>query len=400
LALPDAGGLDCAPATTSSEGAEDRDGGASNGCVDIARPDSNRPPCPVHAQRRAAPRPASMGRLSLCLAMDDPPLLSVRDLVTSFRTDAGPVRAVDGVSFDVPRAGTVALVGESGCGKSVTALSILRLIASPPGRIESGVVELQGRDLLRLSEREMRDVRGNLVSMIFQEPMTSLNPVYTVGWQIIEAIVLHQRTSRRSARKRAVELLHLVGIPEPETNVDAYPHQLSGGQRQRVMIAMALACEPKLLLADEPTTALDVTIQAQILELLRGLQDRLAMSVLLITHDLGLVAENAQSVVVMYAGRVVESAPVRELFARPMHPYTRGLLDSIPRPAARTPGEPRARLRTIEGIVPDLRHLPPGCRFADRCAMRIDVCTREEPALEEVAAGRRSRCWRAQEVSP
>jgi peptide/nickel transport system ATP-binding protein len=335
-----------------------------------------------------------------CLAMDDTPLLSVRDLVTSFRTDAGPVRAVDGVSFDVPRAGTVALVGESGCGKSVTALSILRLIASPPGRIESGIVELQGRDLLRLSEREMRDVRGNLVSMIFQEPMTSLNPVYTVGWQIIEAIVLHQPTSRRSARKRAGELLRLVGIPEPETNVDAYPHQLSGGQRQRVMIAMALACEPKLLLADEPTTALDVTIQAQILELLRGLQDRLAMSVLLITHDLGLVAENAQSVVVMYAGRVVESAPVRELFARPMHPYTRGLLDSIPRTAARTPGAPRTRLRTIEGIVPDLRHLPPGCRFADRCAMRIDVCTREEPPLEEVAAGRLARCWRAEEVSP
>jgi peptide/nickel transport system ATP-binding protein len=332
------------------------------------------------------------------VTMDDPPLLRVRDLVTSFRTDSGVVRAVDHVSFDVPRAATVALVGESGCGKSVTALSILRLVASPPGCIESGAVELEGRDLLLLSERDMRDVRGNLVSMIFQEPTTSLNPVYTVGWQIVEAIVLHQRTSRRRARDRAVELLGLVGIPEPETNIDAYPHRLSGGQRQRVMIAMALACEPKLLLADEPTTALDVTIQAQILELLGDLQQRLAMSILLITHDLGLVAENAQHVVVMYAGRVVESAPVPELFAKPMHPYTRGLLDSIPRPRPPTGGPLRGRLRTIEGIVPDLRNLPPGCRFADRCPMRVEACTREPP-LDRVAPGRSARCWRATEVS-
>jgi peptide/nickel transport system ATP-binding protein len=331
--------------------------------------------------------------------MDDSPLLRVRDLVTSFRTDAGVVRAVDEVSIDVPRAATVALVGESGCGKSVTALSIMRLVASPPGRIESGSVELDGRDLLRLSEREMRDVRGNLVSMIFQEPMTSLNPVYTVGWQIIEAIVLHERKSRRQARERALELVRLVGIPEPETNIDAYPHQLSGGQRQRVMIAMALACEPKLLLADEPTTALDVTIQAQILELLRDLQQRLAMSILLITHDLGVVAENARRVVVMYAGRVVESASVDDIFAKPMHPYTRGLLDSIPRPGG-APGEPRRRrLRTIEGIVPDMRSLPPGCRFADRCPMRVEVCDREPP-LEIVAPDRSSRCWRAADVSP
>jgi peptide/nickel transport system ATP-binding protein len=336
----------------------------------------------------------------LCLKMEDTPLLSVRDLVTSFRTDAGVLRAVDHVSFDVPRATTVALVGESGCGKSVTALSLLRLVASPPGQIESGVVALEGRDLLRLSEREMRDVRGNVISMIFQEPMTSLNPVYTVGWQIIEAIALHQRLSRKRARERAVELLRLVGIPEPDTSVDAYPHQLSGGQRQRVMIAMALACEPKLLLADEPTTALDVTIQAQILELLRGLQERLAMSILLITHDLGVVAENAQSVVVMYAGRVVESAPVAELFARPMHPYTRGLLDSIPRLGPDAGARRRARLRTIEGIVPDLRRLPPGCRFADRCSMCIERCLREEPPLEHVAPGRSARCWRASEVSP
>jgi oligopeptide/dipeptide ABC transporter ATP-binding protein len=330
--------------------------------------------------------------------LDETPLLRVRDLVTSFRTDAGVVRAVDRVSFDVPRAKTVALVGESGCGKSVTALSILRLLATPPGSIESGAVELDGRDLLRLSEREMRDVRGNLISMIFQEPMTSLNPVYTVGSQIMESIVLHQRRSRREARRRVVELLGLVGIPEPETNVDAYPHQLSGGQRQRVMIAMALACEPKLLLADEPTTALDMTIQAQILGLLRELQERLAMSMLLITHDLGVVAENAQNVLVMYAGRIVESAPVVDLFAKPKHPYTRGLLDSIPRPRSTGEGARPARLRTIEGIVPDLRSLQPGCRFADRCSMRVELCTREEPSLADVAPGRLSRCWRADEL--
>jgi oligopeptide/dipeptide ABC transporter ATP-binding protein len=328
--------------------------------------------------------------------MDDAPLLRVRDLVTSFRTDSGVLRAVDGVSFDVPRATTVAVVGESGCGKSVTALSVLRLVGAP-GRIESGMVEFEGRDLLKLSERAMRDVRGNAISMIFQEPMTSLNPVYTVGWQIVEAVRLHQKRSGRDARSRAVELLRLVGIPEPETNIDAYPHRLSGGQRQRVMIAMALACEPKLLLADEPTTALDVTIQAQILELLRDLQQRLSMSILLITHDLGVVAENARHVVVMYAGRVVESAPVHELFAKPMHPYTLGLLGSIPRPGAK-----ERRLRAIEGMVPDLRRLSPGCRFAARCPLRVERCTREEPELVEVptASGRSSRCWRADEVSP
>jgi peptide/nickel transport system ATP-binding protein len=328
--------------------------------------------------------------------MEASPLLRVRDLVTTFHTDTGVFRAVDQVSFEVPRGSTVALVGESGCGKSVTALSILRLVASPPGRVESGSVELDGRDLLHLSEREMRGVRGKLVSMIFQEPMTSLNPVYTVGWQIIEAIVLHERTSRRQARARAVELLRMVGMPEPETNVDAYPHHLSGGQRQRVMIAMALACKPMLLLADEPTTALDVTIQAQILALLRDLQQRLAMSVLLITHDLGLVAENAERVVVMYAGRVVESAPVEGIFARPMHPYTRGLMDSIPREGSGVV-DGRRRLRTIEGIVPDMRSLPPGCRFADRCPMRVEACA-EEPPLERVAPQRLSRCWRAEDV--
>jgi oligopeptide/dipeptide ABC transporter ATP-binding protein len=316
--------------------------------------------------------------------------------VTSFRTEAGVLRAVDGVSFDVPDGSTVALVGESGCGKSMTALSIMRLVASPPGRIESGAVELDGRDLLRLPEREMRQVRGNVVSMIFQEPMTSLNPVYTIGWQIVEAVRLHQKVSRRSARERAIELLRLVGIPEPKTTVHAYPHHLSGGQRQRAMIAMALACEPKLLLADEPTTALDVTIQAQILELLRELQARLAMSILLITHDLGVVAENAEHVVVMYAGRVVESAPVREIFAAPTHPYTRGLLDSVPGAGLRR----ERRLRAIEGIVPDLLRLPPGCRFTDRCPMRIARCLEEEPMLIDVGRGRSSRCFRAAEVSP
>jgi peptide/nickel transport system ATP-binding protein len=330
--------------------------------------------------------------------MDDAPLLRVRGLVTTFRTGAGVLRAVDGVSFDVPRASTVAVVGESGCGKSVTALSILRLIGAP-GRIEAGAVELEGRDLAGLSEREMRAVRGNQISMIFQEPMTSLNPVYTVGWQIVEAVRLHKRASRRDARSRAVDLLRLVGIGEPETNVDAYPHQLSGGQRQRVMIAMALACEPKLLLADEPTTALDVTIQAQILELLRELQQTMAMSILLITHDLGLVAENAAHVVVMYAGKVVETSPVRDLFAAPRHPYTRGLLESIPRMGGRV----GRRLHTIEGVVPDLREPREGCRFADRCPLRVERCALEEPDLAPVgpsSAGHASRCWRAGEVSP
>jgi peptide/nickel transport system ATP-binding protein len=325
----------------------------------------------------------------------DAPLLRVRDLVTSFRTDQGTLKAVDGVSFDVPRATTVALVGESGCGKSVTALSILRLVASPPGHIDAGSVELDGRDLLLLSEREVRAVRGNAVSMIFQEPMTSLNPVYTVGWQIAEPVRLHQKKSRREGRARAIELMRLVGIPEPETNVDAYPHELSGGQRQRVMIAMALACEPKLLLADEPTTALDVTIQAQILDLLLELQKRLSMSILLITHDLGVVAESAEHVVVMYAAKIVESGPVAEVFAKPKHPYTRGLLESIPRPNR----DAHRRLRTIEGLVPDLRRLPPGCRFADRCALRIDRCRKEEPPLEARGPGRLSACWRADEVS-
>ncbi len=327
------------------------------------------------------------------------PLLRVKGLVTSFRTDQGTVRAVDGVSLEIPAGKSVGLVGESGCGKSVTSLSILRLIPpralreGGPGSIDEGTIELRGRDLLKLSEREMREIRGNEISMIFQEPMTSLNPVYTVGAQIVEAIRLHQKKSRKEARAHAIEMLRRVGIASPETNVDAYPHQLSGGMRQRVMIAMALACEPSLLIADEPTTALDVTIQAQILELLVKLQKELGMSILLITHDLGVIAEYTDHVLVMYAGRVVESAPVKEIFAQPKHPYTRGLVRSIPGTM-----EPGRRLPTIEGMVPDLRSIRPGCRFADRCEMRLPACTEKDPELTPVGPGRFSRCIRAGEL--
>jgi len=316
------------------------------------------------------------------------PLLSVRNLVTEFRTDEGVLRAVDDVSFDIPAGGTLGVVGESGCGKSVTSLSILRLI-QPPGRVASGEVVFEGRDLLKVSEEEMRKVRGARIAMIFQEPMSSLNPVYTVGDQIIESVVLHQKRSRRDAWARAVELLTLVGIPSPAERAHAYPHQLSGGMRQRVMIAMALACEPRLLIADEPTTALDVTIQAQILELLAELRAKLGMAVMLITHDLGLVAEFAEQVVVMYAGRVVERASVRALFKGPLHPYARGLLRSVP-----SYGDNRRarRLPTIPGVVPDLRHLPTGCRFRDRCELAFARCAAEEPALRDRGDGRLARC--------
>jgi oligopeptide/dipeptide ABC transporter ATP-binding protein len=329
-------------------------------------------------------------------------LLSVQGLVTSFQSEGGrAVRAVDDVSFEVGEGESVGLVGESGCGKSVTALSILRLLPEPPARIEAGKILFAGKDLLALSEREMRDVRGNDVSMIFQEPMTSLNPVYTVGSQIVEAIRLHQKKGRGEAWDKAASLLGLVGIPSPETNARAYPHQLSGGMRQRVMIAMALACEPKLLIADEPTTALDVTIQAQILELLRGLQEKMKMSVLFITHDLAVVAEYTKHVVVMYAGRVVERAPVVDVFRRPRHPYTKGLLGSLPRQGGGAGDLPRrARLPVIEGMVPDLATLGGGCRFADRCSMVQPQCREAEPELTalEDEPHRYARCIRAGEL--
>jgi oligopeptide/dipeptide ABC transporter ATP-binding protein len=327
-------------------------------------------------------------------------LLSIRDLVTSFPTGQGVLRAVDGVSFDVPRASTVAIVGESGCGKTVTSLSIMRLVPTP-GRIEAGEVLFGGQDLTKLPERAMRSLRGRKISMIFQEPMTSLNPVYTVGKQIAEVVKVHKKASRSAARDKAVEMLKLVGIASPETRVDAYPHQLSGGMRQRVMIAMALACEPELLIADEPTTALDVTIQAQILDLLRKLQERLEMSVILVTHDLGVVAEVAQHMVVMYAGRVVEQGRVRDLFRAPKHPYTEGLLKTLPPlgvSRARGSRSRPARLPTIEGAPPDPLQLPPGCRFENRCGYADARCKSEEPELAAAGAERSSRCFYADRV--
>ena len=315
-------------------------------------------------------------------------LLELDGLVTEFATDRGRVRAVDGVSFSVPRGGTVGVVGESGCGKSVTALSIMRLITDPPGRIAAGRVLMDGTDLLALPEKEMRARRGKRLSMIFQEPMTSLNPVFTVGEQVAEAVRVHERASRREARARAVETFKLVGIPAPAERVHAYPHELSGGMRQRVMIAMALACRPDLLIADEPTTALDVTIQAQILELLGELQRELGMAILLITHDLGVVAETCDQVVVMYAGRIIEEAPVDRLFAAPRHPYTVGLLASVPRLDG--VGD---RLTEIPGMVPSLHARPPGCKFQDRCPRVQDRCRAEEPALEELEPGHKVRCF-------
>ncbi|HEY0477201.1 MAG TPA: ABC transporter ATP-binding protein [Kofleriaceae bacterium] len=313
-------------------------------------------------------------------------LLEIRDLVTEFRTDDGWVRAVDGVAFDIAPRTTLGLVGESGCGKSVTALSIMRLIASPPGRIASGTIRYAGRDLLALRPAEMRQIRGNRIAMIFQEPMTSLNPVFTVGEQVAEAVRLHQRRSRRDARAAAIEMFQRVGIPSPEDRVDAYPHQLSGGMRQRVMIAMALACKPDLLIADEPTTALDVTIQAQILDLLRSLQRELGMSILLITHDLGVVAETCDEVIVMYAGRIVERARTETLFAAPRHHYTAGLLRSVPSYGEGTAIAERTRLVEIPGMVPALGELPHGCKFADRCPAAAERCRAEEPALVPLGA--------------
>ena len=324
------------------------------------------------------------------------PLLEIENLHTHFVTPAGVVRAVDGVSYSLRSGETLGVVGESGCGKSVTALSILRLISSPPGRIVEGAIRFDGTDLLSLSESQMEDIRGNRISMIFQEPMTSLNPLLTVGRQISEAIALHQKLPRRQAADRAIEMLRRVHIPEPERRAHAYPHQLSGGMRQRVMIAMALSCNPDVLIADEPTTALDVTIQAQILDLMRELRDTLGTAIILITHDMGVVAENADRVVVMYAGRKVEEANVDDLFDRPAHPYTRGLLGSIPSLdlAARTVPA-RSRLSEIKGMVPSLFNLPKGCSFAPRCALATDQCRATAPQLEEHRLGHLVACWNA-----
>ena len=318
------------------------------------------------------------------------PLLEVRDLRTYFHTEEGVARAVDGVSFAVGRGQTLGLVGESGCGKSVSAFSIMRLVPDPPGRIEAGQVLFKGRDLLALDEEEMRRVRGDDIAMIFQEPMTSLNPVLTCGFQIAEAVVLHQQVPMKEARVRAVEMLHLVGIPAPEQRIDEYPHQLSGGMRQRVMIAMALSCNPDVLIADEPTTALDVTIQAQILALLESLQESLQMAIVMITHDLGVIAETADQVAVMYAGQIVEHAETQALFAHPRHPYTRGLLRSIPRL-----DDEQERLDIIPGVVPDARSFPQGCRFAPRCPLADAHCRAETPPLEEIEAGHWASCWKA-----
>jgi len=306
-----------------------------------------------------------------------PPVLSVQDLVVEFSTENGVVRAVDRVSFDVYPNETVGIVGESGCGKTVTGLSLLGLIPSPPGRIVSGRIMLDGTDLTALSESEMRNIRGGDISMIFQEPMTALNPVFTIGNQMIDVLMVHRHLTRRQSRDAAIEMLAKVGIPVPDKRVDEYPHQLSGGMRQRVMIAMALSCDPKVLVADEPTTALDVTTQAQVLEQINKLQEEFHMAVLLITHDLGVVAETCRRGVVMYCGRVIENATIDKLFERPLHPYTAGLLDSIPRIRA----ERIADLPIIPGRVPDLSHLPEGCRFADRCCKATDRCRRESPTL-------------------
>ncbi len=338
------------------------------------------------------PGDRSAGPAGSATASGDP-LLEVRDLRTEFDTDDGVVRAVNGVSFSVRAGETLGLVGESGCGKSVTAFSVLRLIPSPPGRIAGGRVLLRGRDLLSLGDEAMRRLRGNEISMVFQEPMTALNPVYTVGDQIMEAVRLHQKVGKAEARRRAVDMLARVGIPSPEQRVDEYPHQLSGGMRQRVMIAMALSCNPAVLIADEPTTALDVTIQAQILELLKELQRELGMALILITHDLGVIAETADRVAVMYAGKVVEYTDVRSLFAEPRHPYTIGLLESIPRMSER-----RERLAVIPGTVPPPTAFPPGCPFHPRCPFAVERCREVEPALEEAAAGHSVRCHRWPEV--
>ena len=320
--------------------------------------------------------------------MKNETLLEIENLRTWFHTDDGVARAVDGVSFEIAEGETLGLVGESGCGKSVTALSVLRLV-DPPGRIEGGEIRLRSRNLCDLTNREMRRVRGREISMIFQEPMTSLNPVFTVGDQIIEAVTLHQKKNRGEARELAVEMLRCVGIPSPERRVNEYPHQMSGGMKQRVMIAMALVCRPALLIADEPTTALDVTIQAEILDLLADLQREFNMAILLITHNLGIVAGMAKRVAVMYAGKIVEYAPVEQVFAESKHPYTTCLFKSVPR----LDTSAQERLETIEGSVPNPKNWPTGCRFHPRCPYATEKCARDEPPLEEKRPGHKAACW-------
>ncbi len=329
-------------------------------------------------------------------------VLEVEGLKTYFFVRQGIVKAVDDMSFSLKAGEKLAIVGESGCGKSMTALSILRLVPDPPGRIVAGSVRLNGRELLKLSDAEMRRVRGNHISMIFQEPMTSLNPVWSIGNQISEAVMLHQNVSRHEAFEKAVEMLKLVKIPEPARRAREYPHQLSGGMRQRAMTAMALACNPQVLLADEPTTALDVTIQAQILDLILELQERLGTAVVLITHDLGVVAETAQRVIVMYGGKKVEEAAVEDLFETPLHPYTQGLLAAVPHLAAMSGLDvnlpARSRLKEIPGIVPALVNLPKGCTFAPRCAFASDVCRNEFPPYESKRPGHSVACWHSDKL--
>ncbi|HJO10773.1 MAG: ABC transporter ATP-binding protein [Gammaproteobacteria bacterium] len=320
------------------------------------------------------------------------PLLTVDNLITEFDTDEGRVRAVDDVSFAVEAGETVGIVGESGCGKSVTALSIMRLLPQPMGQIVGGEIRLQGEELTRVELSRMEKIRGNEIGMVFQEPMTALNPVHTIGRQLSEVLFLHKKIDKEQALKESIAMLDKVGIPSPDVRMGEYPHQLSGGMRQRVVIAMALACQPKLLIADEPTTALDVTIQAQILELIKDLQNELGMSVILITHDLGVIAETSQSVVVMYAGKVAEKGSVFDVFDNPTHPYTQGLLASIPRLGT----EPKSILSTIDGMVPGLLDLPTGCRFENRCSHHQQICTQSPPPIEQIVEQHQVSCfeWR------
>ena len=321
-------------------------------------------------------------------------ILSVNNLMTEFNTDEGRVRAVDDVSFEVKQGETLGIVGESGCGKSVTALSIMRLLPQPVGEIVGGQILLDGQNLVDLSIAQMQKIRGARIGMVFQEPMTALNPVHTIGRQLTEVILLHRKVSKEQAIRQGIEMLDKVGIPSPDIRMSEYPHQLSGGMRQRVVIAMALVCQPRLLIADEPTTALDVTIQAQILELIKELQKDLGMSVILITHDLGVIAETSNYVVVMYAGKIAERGSVYDLFDNPTHPYTRGLLESIPR--LETP--PKSRLTIIPGMVPGLLDMPKGCRFENRCRFRQEGCLSAPPGIEEIAPGHDVACYRWQEV--